>query len=263
MLKDIDPQSNAGVSKADSESILATLGSELSELQELHFASGHTGILIVLQGMDTSGKDGAIRHLLKFMNAQSTKIVPFKQPTTIELEHDFLWRIHQRTPGNGECVIFNRSHYEDVLVVRVHELVPIEVWSQRYEQINAFEDLLVKRGVIVLKFFLHISKGEQEQRLIDREQDPVKAWKLSVGDWKERVRWDDYQAAYQDALNRCSANEVPWHVIPANRKWYRNLAITEAVVHALRPFKPRWEGAIKVMGDQAKAEIAAYRASRP
>lgn len=235
------------------------LGRELSELQELLFYAGKQALLIVLQGMDTSGKDGTIRHLLNYSNVQSTRVAPFKVPTPSELSHDFLWRVHEQAPGKGSITVFNRSHYEDVLVVRVHDLAPKVVWRGRYEHINAFERLVADSGTLVLKFFLHISKDEQEQRLLEREQEVEKAWKLSVGDWKEREFWSDYQAAYEDAIGKCSSPDAPWFIVPANQKWYRNLAVTEAVVEALRPHRKGWLEALDGVGKKAKAELAAFR----
>lgn len=244
---------DAGEAKADE------LGKELTDLQEIQFAAGQTPLLIVLQGRDTSGKDGTIRHLLNYMNAQGTRVAPFKVPTPIELSHDYLWRVHAQTPGKGETVIFNRSHYEDVLVVRVHDLVPEEVWKRRYGHINDWEKLLTDCGTRVLKFFLHISKDEQEQRLLEREQEVEKAWKLSVGDWKEREYWDAYTRAYEDALSRCSTDEAPWHIIPADKKWFRNLAITEVIVEALREGHDGWMTKLGDIGEKAKADLALYR----
>jgi len=260
VLKDIPTDNNGGMEKEDGEALAEELGKELTELQELLFAAGQTPLLIVLQGRDTSGKDGTIRHLLKYMNAQSTRVAPFKVPTPKELSHDYLWRVHQQAPGKGESVIFNRSHYEDVLVVRVHQLVPEDVWKKRYGHINDWEKLLTDCGAVVLKFFLHISKEEQERRLLEREQEVEKAWKLSVNDWKERERWDEYTRAYEDALSRCSTEEAPWHVIPSDRKWFRNLAITEAIVESLRPLKDDWMARLSMIGEEAKAELAAFRA---
>lgn len=261
-LRDIPTDSNGGMEKSEGEEKAKELGEELTELQELLFAAGQTPVLIVLQGRDTSGKDGTIRHLLKYMNAQSTRVTPFKVPTPQELAHDYLWRVHKETPGRGETVIFNRSHYEDVLVVRVHGLVPEATWKKRYGHINDWEKLLTDCGTIVLKFFLHISKDEQEQRLLEREQEVEKAWKLSANDWKERERWDEYATAYEDMLNRCSTEDAPWHVIPADRKWYRNLAITEVITESLRGQREGWMQKLESIGVEAKAELAEYRAGK-
>lgn len=260
-LKSFDPSQHGDLSEAEALEKLEKLTERVSELQELMFAAGQHAFLIVLQGRDTSGKDGTIRHLLRFMNAQATRIAPFKVPTPIEIGHDFLWRIHQQTPMKGETVIFNRSHYEDVLVVRVHDIAPEEVWSKRYEHINNFEQLLADSNTIVLKFFLHISKEEQEERLIARENDPVKAWKLSVGDWKERELWDSYTEAYEDALEKCSTKQAPWHVVPANNKWYRNYVITKEIYEALAPFEEQWKAKLAKLSEQMKAEVAEFRNS--
>jgi PPK2 family polyphosphate:nucleotide phosphotransferase len=184
--------------------------------------------------MDTSGKDGVIRHVFEGVNPQGVRVASFKVPTPQELDHDYLWRVHQHTPGRGEIVIFNRSHYEDVLVVRVHNLVPPEVWGRRYEQINAFERTLVEEGATILKFFLHISLDEQKERLQARLEDPEKRWKFAIGDLKERKRWPDYMQAYQDVLSRTSTQHAPWYIVPANSKWYRNLVIASVIVQTLK-----------------------------
>lgn len=260
-LSKIETDFDDGLDKDAGEAKADELGKELTDLQEIQFAAGQTPLLIVLQGRDTSGKDGTIRHLLKFMNAQGTRVAPFKVPTPIELAHDYLWRVHAQTPGKGETVVFNRSHYEDVLVVRVHDLVPEEIWKKRYGHINDWEKLLTDCGTKVLKFFLHISRDEQEKRLLEREQEVEKAWKLSVGDWKEREYWDAYTRAYEDALSRCSTDEAPWHIIPADKKWFRNLAITEVIVEALREGRDGWMTKLGDIGEKAKADLAAYRAN--
>lgn len=235
------------------------VGLELAELEDLLFYAGTHSLLIVLQGRDTSGKDGMIRRILDFSNAQSCRVESFKAPTADELAHDFLWRVHRRTPGRGGIAIFNRSHYEDVLVVRVHNLVPEETWRKRYDHIRNFESLLRDHHTILLKFFLHISKEEQEGRLLDREKETEKAWKLNVGDWKERELWDDYTAAYEEALTRCSTPEAPWHIVPADNKWFRNLAVLDEIVKALRPHRDHWMADLEKVGKTAKAELEAYR----
>jgi PPK2 family polyphosphate:nucleotide phosphotransferase len=205
----------------------------LRELQELMYAEHQRSLLICLQAMDAGGKDGTIRHVLGSMNPQGCKVVSFKQPTSVERDHDFLWRIHREVPAKGEAAIFNRSHYEDVLVVRVHGLVPRSVWSKRYDQINAFEKSLADTGTHLLKFYLHISKDEQLKRFGDRLEDPSKHWKISASDYTERRRWDDYIEAYEDALAKCSTESAPWFIIPANHKWFRNLAVAQIVVDFL------------------------------
>ena len=232
-LAKIDLAADGGLSKSNGVQRTAKLLGKVADLQqELYAASVHS-VLVVLQGMDTSGKDGTIRHVLSGANPQDCQVTSFKAPNDVELDHDYLWRIHRRTPAKGMIGVFNRSHYEDVLIVRVHDLLPRKIWKQRYKQINDFERPLVDSGTIVCKFFLHISKHEQEQRLHAREQDVEKAYKLSPDDRKERDHWDDYVAAYEEALWRCSTPEAPWTIVPADRKWYRNLAIAEALVGRL------------------------------
>ena len=225
--QDFDGDKQAG------EAALPALNVRLEALQELLYAEGKHKLLIVLQGMDTAGKDGVIRHVFEGVNPQGVKVASFKAPTPAELAHDYLWRIHQQTPGRGEIVIFNRSHYEDVLVVRVHNLVPPVVWGRRYDQINAFEQTLAEEGTTILKFFLHISKDEQKERLQERLDKPEKRWKFAVGDLKERARWDDYTAAYEAVLAKTSTTHAPWYIVPANRKWYRNLVISHVIIDAL------------------------------
>jgi len=219
--------------KKDGKKALDKVNNKLENLQELLYAEHKHKVLIILQGMDTSGKDGVIRHVFDGVNPQGVKVASFKVPTAQEIAHDYLWRIHAQTPGNGEIVIFNRSHYEDVLVVRVHSLVPPEVWGRRYEQINKFERMLVEEGTTILKFYLHIDKDEQKERLQARLDDPTKQWKFNVGDLKERKRWDEYIAAYEDAISKTSTKYAPWYIIPSNRKWYRNLVIGKIMVDTL------------------------------
>jgi PPK2 family polyphosphate:nucleotide phosphotransferase len=261
-LAEIEPRADGGLSKEQGQERLAALDKELDALQETLYAAGTHALLIVLQGMDTSGKDGAIRSVLASVDPQGCRVESFKVPTEEELAHDFLWRVHRVVPRKGMIGVFNRSHYEDVLVVRVRELAPEAVWRARYAQINHFEALLAESGTIVLKFFLHISKKEQEERLLEREQDPAKAWKLAAGDWRERERWDSYRAAYEEALERCSTAAAPWYVVPADRKWFRNLAIAETLVETLRPYRDEWGAALEQMSKERLAELAAYRAER-
>jgi PPK2 family polyphosphate:nucleotide phosphotransferase len=206
---------------------------KLRKLQDVLWAQGKHALLIVLQGIDTSGKDGTIAHVMSGVNPQGCQVTGFKVPTDEEINHDFLWRIHKVAPRRGHIGIFNRSHYEDVLVVRVHNLVPPEVWSGRYDQINAFEKLLAESGTTILKFFLFISRDEQKRRFEERLQDPTKNWKFSMGDVKERGYWDDYTRAYEEALSRCSTPWAPWYVVPANCNWFRNLVVSSAIVEAL------------------------------
>ncbi len=235
------------------------LSEELGQLQQLLAAAQHHSLLIVLQGMDTSGKDGTIRHVMAQVNPLGCEVRSFKGPTTREQGHDFLWRVHRVVPGRGMISIFNRSHYEDVLVVRVHDLVPEKVWRRRYTAINNFESLLSQNDVIILKFYLHISNDEQERRLLARQEDRTKAWKLSSADWAERRYWNDYQEAYEEALAKCSTDEAPWYIVPANRKWYRNLLIARTLVSALRPYKKEWQAKIVERGQRELALIEKSR----
>ena len=205
----------------------------LTELQYLMYASNRQSLLIVLQALDAGGKDGTVNHVMSAMNPQGCSVTSFKAPTPQELAHDFLWRIHLHTPGRGRIAVFNRSHYEDVLIVRVHDLVPKAVWSGRYDLINAFETGLVANDTTILKFFLHISKEEQLERFKQRIDDPARNWKISESDYSERERWDDYKVAIEEALSRCSTADAPWFVIPANHKWFRNLAVARIVVETL------------------------------
>jgi PPK2 family polyphosphate:nucleotide phosphotransferase len=261
-LADFDPADTGGLNKDRTMEEMQGLEARLARQQELLYGAAQQAVLIVLQGMDTSGKDGTIKHVMRSVNPAGCQVSYFKQPTAEELAHDFLWRIHQRTPGKGLLGIFNRSHYEDVLVVRVHQLVPREEWKQRYEQINDFERILVHNGTILLKFFLHISKGEQEQRLLAREKEPEKSWKLSVGDWQEREYWDDYQRAYEEALSRCATKEAPWYIVPADKKWYRDIAIARAIVDRLNDYERRWEQDLAERGKRERAAIEEYRRQR-
>lgn len=212
----------------------------LGELQYLLYAEGKRAVLVVLQAMDAGGKDGTIKHVMGPLNPQSCKVTSFKAPNAEELAHDFLWRIHKAVPGRGEIGIFNRSHYEDVLIVRVHDLAPKPVWSKRFDQINDFERILVENDVHVLKFFLHISKDEQLQRFRDRLAEKDKHWKIDPADFSERQRWDEYVKAYEDAISRCSTRHAPWYIIPANHKWFRNLAVSKIIVQTLAKLDMRF-----------------------
>lgn len=259
-LKNYDPaDTDKHIDPTSAAKELKELSDELSDLQELLSAAQHHSLLIVLQGMDTSGKDGTIRHVMSHVNPQGCEVHAFKVPTGEELAHDFLWRVHRVTPGKGVVGIFNRSHYEDVLVARVHKLVPEEVWSHRYKQINHFEQLLASNNTLILKFFLHISNEEQKRRLEAREQDREKAWKLSASDWAERKYWDDYQEAYEDALSKCSTDEAPWYIVPSDHKWYRNLVIAQTIVHTMRKYQEEWKKDLETRGQQ---ELQLIRASR-
>ena len=211
----------------------------MEDLQYRLWAQHEQSLLIVLQGMDTAGKDGTIRHTLGQLNPQGVQVTSFKKPTQEQLDHDFLWRVHRAAPGHGQIGVFNRSHYEDVLVVRVHGLVPKRVWSRRYEQINAFESQLRAHNTTILKFFLHISSDEQKERLQARLDDPKKNWKFSRNDLTERGYWKDYQQAYKAVLEKTSTDDAPWFVIPANRKWYRNWAVATIIRDALEKMDPQ------------------------
>jgi PPK2 family polyphosphate:nucleotide phosphotransferase len=206
---------------------------KLQDLQEVLYAEHKRKVLVLLQGMDTSGKDGAIRHVFAGVNPQGVRVANFKEPTQEELDHDFLWRVHKQVPGRGELVIFNRSHYEEVLVVRVHELVPQETWEGRYDQINAFESLLAGTGTTLLKFYLHIDSDEQKKRLQARLDDPDKHWKFQRGDLQERKLWPAYLQAYEDVVNRTSTPAAPWYIVPANHQWYRDWVIAKILVETL------------------------------
>ena len=234
---------------------METLSEELGELQQLLAAAQYHSLLIVLQGMDTSGKDGTIRHVMAHVNPLGCEVRSFKGPTTRDRTHDFLWRVHRVVPGRGMISIFNRSHYEDVLVVRVHDLVPEKVWRRRYAAINHFEHLLSQNDTIILKFYLHISNDEQERRLLARQEEQTKAWKLSSADWAERNYWDAYQEAYGEALARCSTEEAPWYIVPANHKWYRDVLVARTLVSTLRPYKKEWEAQLVARGERELARI--------
>jgi PPK2 family polyphosphate:nucleotide phosphotransferase len=226
-----DPDDTAGIrSKEQCEASLAKNVARLFELQTRLGATREQAVLVVLQAMDAGGKDGTIRHVMTGLNPQACRVTSFKVPSSEEADHDFLWRIHHAAPRRGEIGIFNRSHYEDVLVVRVHKLAPKETWSARFAQINDFEKTLSQNRTIVLKFFLHISREEQAKRLLERIDDPQKNWKISPADLAEREYWDDYMEAYEEALERCSTKWAPWYVIPANKKWFRNLAVSQIIV---------------------------------
>jgi PPK2 family polyphosphate:nucleotide phosphotransferase len=230
----IDPAHTGGhTSSEDALSEIQKHVARMAESQALLYADGNQSLLVVLQALDAAGKDGVVRHLFTGMNPQGTSVFGFKQPSAEEAAHDFLWRAHQRTPAKGEIVVFNRSHYEDVLVVRVHQLVPKSVWSGRYELIRDFEKMLVDNGTRILKFFLHISPEEQLLRFKQRLDDPARNWKISEGDYSEREFWSTYVEAYEEALSKTSSKDAPWYVIPANHKWFRNLAISQIIADTM------------------------------
>ncbi|MFA5612744.1 MAG: polyphosphate kinase 2 family protein [Anaerolineaceae bacterium] len=238
-LKDFDPNDTSEFDdkKKEGQKAFLKINREIEALQELLFAEGKQRLLVILQAMDTGGKDGVIRKVFEGVNPQGVRVAPFKTPSILELAHDYLWRIHQQTPKKGEIVIFNRSQYEDVLAVRVLNLKPQEVWSKRYHHINEFERLLVDEGTVILKFYLNINLEEQAERFLDRLQEPDKHWKFNPGDLDDRKLWDDYMQAYEDMLNKTSTNWAPWYVIPSNKKWYRNLLIATIVRDTLVDMK--------------------------
>jgi len=232
-----DPGDTLGISKAHAAKAMAGHVSKLAALHDLVYAENKRSLLIILQGMDAAGKDGTIRHVMSGVNPQGCAVTSFKQPSSLELAHDFLWRIHAAVPGKGEIGIFNRSQYEDVLIARVHNLVPRDIWKRRYSEINAFEKILTANNVYILKFFLHMSSEEQEKRFQARLSDPAKNWKASAADFSERRYWNDYQAAYGEMISKCSTKDAPWYVIPADRKWFRNFAVAEIVTRTLESFR--------------------------
>lgn len=241
-LQDFDPTDTSYLrgGKEEALSRALSLQKRIGELQELVYAEHRHRILVVLQGMDTSGKDGTVKHLFTDASLSGVTVTSFGKPSVEELEHDYLWRIHARVPATGRIGVFNRSHYEDILVVRVHNLVPPDVWGLRYEQINAFERMLVETGTVLLKFFLHISKTEQKERLQARIDDPTKRWKYEHGDVEERKLWQSYMDAYESVLQKTSTEWAPWHVVPADKKWYRNWVVSKFLVEALEALDMQW-----------------------
>lgn len=240
-LSDFDPEDTGDFTdKSEVSDLLKAERRRIVDLQERLFAEREQSLLIVLQATDTGGKDGTIKKVFRGVNPQGCRVWAFREPSDEELRHDILWRYHRRTPSTGMIGIFNRSQYEEVLVVRVKELVPEAVWQQRYDMINDFERLLTGNGTTVLKFFLHISRAEQKERLQSRLDNPDKHWKFSTGDLKDRELWDDYQAAFEDAINRCSAVHAPWIVVPANKKWYRNYVVARTVADTLEAMDPQF-----------------------
>jgi PPK2 family polyphosphate:nucleotide phosphotransferase len=240
-LSDYDPAYAGGLTKG--EALDAKMEKDLerlSQLQEAFYAEGKRALLVILQAIDTGGKDGTIRHVFRGLDPHGVQVTAFKQPSEEELAHDFLWRVHKATPRKGLIGVFNRSHYEDVLIVRVHGLVPESVWRERYDHINRFEEMLTEHGTTILKFFLYISKDEQKKRLEERRDTPDKRWKFSLGDLKERQRWDEYMAAYEDMLTKCNTPYARWHIVPANRKWYRNYIVTRTLVETLENLNPQF-----------------------
>jgi PPK2 family polyphosphate:nucleotide phosphotransferase len=259
-LRSISTEPPKGLTEEAVQEEFAALGQELFDLQDLLWGARLNSVLVILQGLDTAGKDGAVKHVVGQLNPRGVFVTSFGSPTPEELEHDFLWRIHRHAPRKGEFAIFNRSHYEDVLVARVRKLVPKSLWKERYGHIRDFEELLAEHGTLILKFFLHISRGEQKKRLLKREEDPRKAWKLSAGDWEDRALWGDYTHAYEEALSRTSTKLAPWHVVPADAKWYRNLVVARALASALRPHRKEWQQFLDAQGALKKDQLKTWRA---
>jgi PPK2 family polyphosphate:nucleotide phosphotransferase len=255
-LHERDPGSTPGApgDRATTEAVFARQQERLAILQERLWAEGRRSLLVVLQAMDTAGKDGTIRHVFRGFNPSGTRVSAFKVPTDLEATHDFLWRVHTQVPSAGEVVVFNRSHYEDVLVTRVHELVPPKVWQGRYAHINSFESLLHDAGTHVVKLMLHISYDEQGKRLQKRQDDPSKRWKFKAADIAERKRWDDYQAAFSEMLEKTSTESSLWYVIPANHKWYRNWAVTDVLLRVLEEMNPKYP--VMAAGDVSEVATA-------
>ena len=241
-LNEVDPSSTAGApgDRAVTAAALPGLHERLLGLQDMLWAEARRSLLVVLQAMDAGGKDGTIRHVFQGVNPQATRVTAFKEPTQLELAHDFLWRVHRAVPAAGEIGIFNRSHYEDVLIVRVHGLVPESVWRPRYEAINAFEHHLTEAGVTIVKLWLHISPDEQRLRLLERAEHPDKRWKFRPEDLAERRHWDEYQVAADEMIARTSTAWAPWHVVPANHKWYRNWAVSDILIATLQDMAPAY-----------------------
>jgi PPK2 family polyphosphate:nucleotide phosphotransferase len=252
-LSDWDPDDTSEFegNKKEGLTVLKKLNEKLDVLQEMLYAEHKHKILIILQAMDTGGKDGTIRSVFEGVNPQGVKVASFKVPTPEELDHDYLWRVHPQEPGKGEIVIFNRSHYEDLLVVRVHNLAPKKVWEKRFQHINEFERMMKDEGTTILKFYLNISRDEQKQRLLDRINTPEKRWKFNPGDLEERKLWKDYMEAYQDVLSKTSKPWAPWYIIPANRNWYRNLVISSILVDMLEKLKMHYPQPVKNINQYA------------
>jgi len=229
--------------------LLASLNEQLSDLQQMLYAESKHKVLVVLQGMDTSGKDGTIKHVFRTINPLGVRVANFKRPNDVELAHDYLWRVHEQAPRDGRITIFNRSHYEDVLVVRVNDLVPRPVWQRRFEHIRNFEQMLADEGTTIIKLFLHISKDEQRARLQERLDNPAKHWKFEHGDVTERAHWDAYTEAYEQAISETSTDDAPWYVIPGNHKWYRNLVVSQLLVEKLGALDMRYPDPIDGIAD--------------
>ena len=241
-LDQMDPNDTSGFDgvKDDGRKELEKLTARLEKLQELLYADHQRSVLVVLQGMDSAGKDGTIRRVFEGVNPQGVRVESFKKPSPNELDHDFLWRVHEQVPARGEMVLFNRSHYEDVLITRVHGLITRSVWERRYREINEFERALTEEGTTIIKFFLHISRGEQKRRLKERLDDPTKHWKFREADLQERLLWNQYMKAYEEALTKTSTRWAPWYVVPSNRRWFRDLFVSGRIVRALERLRMRY-----------------------
>jgi PPK2 family polyphosphate:nucleotide phosphotransferase len=239
-LRKIDPDETGGLKKEEALEKFVELREQISDLQEILYAEHERSLLLIFQALDTGGKDGSVKSLCNGLNPAGLRVHSFKIPSQDELDHDFLWRAHKVTPAKGLIGVWNRSHYEDVIAVRVHKLVSKKIWKARYGQINAFEKHLTENGTTVVKFMLHISKDEQKKRLQARLENPKKWWKFSVSDLKERSLWNKCQDAYEDAINECATDWAPWHVVPANHKWVRNLAVAEQVLRVLKKMDARY-----------------------
>lgn len=266
-LRDWDPSdaSPLGYDERRCKALLQTYETEFARQQELLYASRTARLLVILQGMDTAGKDSTIRRVFRSVNPQGVTVAQFGPPTSRELAHDFLWRVYPKLPGAGEITIFNRSHYEDVLIARVHRLVPKKVIKQRYREILEFERTLVQEGTTVVKFFLHIDAAEQARRMADRLHDPTKRWKFSVADLAERPHWDEYREAYEDALERTSTPEAPWYIVPSNRLWARDTIVSGVVLRALKDLRleyPPLDPAVRRLLRKEPWAIRAHRAER-
>lgn len=253
------PHPPDGVDANEAKAELEDLTKGIGRLQELLYSAGTHAVLVLFQGMDTSGKDGTIRKVFQHTDPLGCQAVSFKAPTETERAHDFLWRVHAKVPERGHLGLFNRSHYEDVLIARVRSLVPEDVWEDRFKAINDFEHMLTRNRTLVLKFFLHIDLDEQERRLLAREREVEKSWKLTAQDWRERAHWDAYMTAYADALSRCHTPHAPWTLVPSNKKWYRNLVVARAVHAALEAHEREWRSTLDTLATQRRAEIKRYR----
>ncbi len=238
-LSQIDPSDSGGIEKDRAGELLAKEKERISSLQDRLYGENTRALLVVLQGIDTSGKDGTIKSVFTAVSPVGCQVTCFGAPSEEERDHDYLWRIYRNLPRRGNVGVFNRSHYEEVLVARVRKLVPEAVWKERFRQINDFEALITELGTNVIKIFLHIDRAEQKKRLEERLGDPAKNWKYQAGDLDDRALWDDYMTAYEDALSRCSTRAAPWYIVPANKKWYRNLLVAKTVADALESMDPK------------------------